>query len=60
MGLVVVTLSKKLPLLLGPLEAEAKAMDKAALFAADVGIKDAIFEGDSHVIYLALTGSTPT
>lgn len=60
MGLVVVVLRKKLPLPLGPLEAEAKAMDKAALFAADIGIRDAIFEGDSHIVYLTLTGSTPT
>ncbi|KAL0014902.1 hypothetical protein SO802_001971 [Lithocarpus litseifolius] len=60
MGLVVAILSKKLPLLLGPLEAEAKAMDEAALFAAAIGIRDAIFEGDSHVVYLTLTGSTPT
>lgn len=61
MGLVVAALSKKLPLLLGPLEAEAKAMDEAALFATNIDIRDAIFEDDSHVVYLTLlTGSTST
>ena len=60
LGLVIAALSKKLPLPLGPLEAEAKAMDEAVLFAADIGIKDAIFESDSHVVYLSLTGSTTT
>ena len=60
MGLVVTALSKKLPLPLGLLEAKAKAMDEATLFAADIGIRDAIFEGESHIVYLTLMGSTPT
>ena len=60
MGLVVTTLSKKLSLPLGLLEAKAKAMDEATLFAVDIGIRDAIFEGESHIVYLTLTGSTPT
>ena len=60
MGLVVTTLSKKLSLPLGLLEAKAIAMDEATLFAVDIGIRDAIFEGESHIVYLTLTGSTPT
>ncbi|XP_075651311.1 uncharacterized protein LOC142621828 [Castanea sativa] len=60
LGLVVVALSKKLPFPLGPLEAEAKAMDEAAFFAVDIGIRDALFESDSQAVYLTLTGTTPT
>ena len=60
MGLVVTTLSKKLSLPLGLLEAKAIAMDEATLFAVDIGIRDAIFKGESHIVYLTLTGSTPT
>lgn len=56
-GSVITTLSKHLPLPLGPLEAEAKAMDEAVLFAWDVGIRDAIFETDSSVVSDALSGS---
>lgn len=56
-GSVLTTLSKHLPLPLGPLEAEAKAMDEAVLFAWDVGIRDAIFETDSSVVSDALSGS---
>lgn len=44
----------------GSFEAEAKAMDEAAFFAADIGIRDAIFESDSQAVYLTLMGSTPT
>ena len=46
-GEVVAALSKKLAVLLGALEAEAKAMETGLQFAAEVGIRDAIFEGDS-------------
>ena len=40
-------MSKCIPLPLGPLEAEAKAMDEATLFARDVGVHDIIFELES-------------
>ena len=43
-GSVIATLSQHLHLLLGLLEAEAKAMDVAASFAWDIGIRDVIFE----------------
>ena len=36
-GSVIATLSKHLPLPLGPLEAEAKALDEATIFALDTG-----------------------
>ena len=37
-----------------PLEAEAKAMDEATLFAWDVGVMDVIFETDSISVSHAL------
>ena len=43
-GSVVAALSQHLRLPLGPLEAEAKAMDVAASFAWDIGIRDVVFE----------------
>ncbi|XP_075649680.1 uncharacterized protein LOC142620153 [Castanea sativa] len=57
-GSVIAALSKHLALPLGPLEAEAKAMDEAVLFAWDVGIREAIFETDSSVVSDAIAGST--
>ena len=57
-GSVIAALSKHLPLPLGPLEAEAKAIDKAVLFAWDVGIREAIFETDSSVVSDAIAGYT--
>lgn len=55
---MIAALSKHLPLPLGPLEAEAKAMDEAVLFAWDVGIREAIFETDSSVVSDAIAGYT--
>ncbi|KAK9991337.1 hypothetical protein SO802_026322 [Lithocarpus litseifolius] len=52
-GSVLAALSKHLPLPLGPLEAEAKAMEESISFATDIGIQEAIFETDS----LALLGA---
>ena len=46
-GSVVSGMSKCIPLPLGPLEAEAKAMDEATLFSRDVGVRDIIFELES-------------
>ena len=46
-GSVVSGMSKCIPLALGPLEAEAKAMDEATLFSRDVGVRDIIFELES-------------
>ena len=57
-GLVVAALSQHLRLPLAPLEAEAKAMDVAASFAWDMGIRDMVFETDSKVVSGALCGTT--
>ncbi|XP_075640446.1 uncharacterized protein LOC142612215 [Castanea sativa] len=46
-GSVVAAMSKRMSLALGPLEAEAKAMDEATMFARDIGAQDVIFESDS-------------
>ena len=57
-GAVIVALSKRLSLPLGPLEAEAKAVDEAVSFARDIGLQDIIFETGSTIINNALTGTT--
>ena len=54
-GSVVYGMSKCIPLPLGPLEAEAKAMDEATLFSRDVGVRDIIFELES----MAAAGRVP-
>ena len=51
---VVAALSKRLPLPLDPLEAEAKAMDEATVFAWDIGVRDVIFESDSMLVCHAM------
>ncbi|XP_075645207.1 uncharacterized protein LOC142616208 [Castanea sativa] len=56
-GLVAAAMSKHLPLPLGPLEAEGKAMDEAVSFAWDMGIMDIIFETDSRIVFDALCGT---
>ena len=43
---------------MGPLEAEAKAMEVAMLFAKDMGIHDIVFEGDSLQVRNFLKGSS--
>lgn len=53
-GLVIDALSKRLPLPLAPLEAEAKALDEATVFAWDIGVRDVIFETDSTTVYRAM------
>ena len=55
---MVAALSQHLRLPLGPLEAEAKAMDVAASFAWDIGIRDVVFEKNSKVVSGALYGTT--
>ena len=53
---VVVALSKIVNALLGALEIEAEAMEARVSFARDVGIREAVFEGDSLIICMALQG----
>ena len=55
-GRVAATLSKSLPLPLGPLEAETKALEESLLFAWGVGVWDVLFECDSKIVYDAVTG----
>ena len=53
-GDVLATLSTQLPLPLGPLEAEAQAMDVAISFAKEIGLQEVTFESDSSVLIGAL------
>ena len=57
-GQVIATLCKKLDNPLGPLEAEAKAMEIGVTFARDIGVREVTFEGDSLVICNAIHGLT--
>ena len=57
-GSVTTAMNKHLQLLLGPLEAEAKAMEEAISFAWDIGVRDVIFETDCSTISKAFNGST--
>ena len=54
---MIATLSKHLPLPLGPLEAKAKAVDEAVSFAWDIRIREVIFETDSKVVSDTLYGT---
>ncbi|XP_023922889.1 uncharacterized protein LOC112034302 [Quercus suber] len=49
-GSIIAALSKHLPLPLGPLEAEAKALDEATIFVWDIRVRDVIFETDSTTV----------
>ena len=54
-------MSKKLWVPLGPLEAEAKAMEEGIIFACDVGLQEVTFECDLELLFQALTGkATPS
>jgi len=55
-GEVIVALSKIVNAPLGAVEIEAKAMEDRVSFARDVGIREAVFEGDSLIICKALQG----
>ena len=55
-GRVAGALSQKIYAPLGPLGAEAKAMEAAVLFARDMGIQDIVFEGDSLQVCNFLRG----
>lgn len=55
-GVVIAALSKIVNAPLGAAEIEAKAMEAGVLFVRDVGIREAVFEGDSLVICKALQG----
>ena len=57
-GSVLAALSKRIPLPLGTLEAEVKAMEEAVYFARDIGLQDVMFETDSSTISGALTDTS--
>ena len=49
-GRVEAAISKSIPISLGLLEAEAKALEESIYFAWDVGVRDVIFECDSQIV----------
>ena len=53
---VITALSKIVNAPLGAAKIEAKAMEVGVLFARDMGIREAVFEGDSLIICKALQG----
>ena len=57
-GSMAVAMSKRMPLPLGPLEAEAKALDETTMFARDIGVQGVIFESDSRIACHALADPT--
>ncbi|XP_075662879.1 uncharacterized protein LOC142632326 [Castanea sativa] len=54
-GLVIAAMSEKIPQLLQPTEIEAMAAIRALEFAREVGISEAVLEGDSLLVIKALT-----
>ena len=58
MGGVLAALGMQLLLPLGPIEAEAKAMDVAISFAKDIGLREVTFESDSSVLIGALSDTS--
>ena len=59
-GRLEAVLSRKIPVPMVEVEAEAKAFETGLLFAKDVGVRDVIPKGDSLVVYNALCNiSTP-
>ena len=55
-GVVIAALSKLVNAPLEAVEIEAKAMKSGVIFTWDVGIREAMFEGDSLTICRALQG----
>ena len=55
-GVVVAAMSRKLYYPLGALAIKAKALGIRVTFAEDVGLRDAVFEGDSQLVLNAVHG----
>ena len=58
-GCLMGAMSKKLPFPLGPLEADARAMEEGIILARDLGFNEVIIEGDAKTIMDALANSDP-
>ena len=59
-GQVEATLSKNLPILLGPIEIEAKSLEEGVLFVWDISVQDVVLESDSKMVVVALIGTSET
>ena len=59
-GLVIASMAARVPQLLQPIEIEALAAYRALEFAREVGISDAVLEGDSSLVMTALASKTPS
>ena len=53
-GQMEAAMSKRLPISLGTLESETKALEEGVLFAWDVGVREVVFKSDSKIIIDAL------
>ena len=58
-GCLMGAMSKKLPFPLGPLEAEAQAIEEGVILAWELGLSKVVVEGDVKTIMVALTESAP-
>ena len=57
-GLVIASMATRIPQQLRPVKIEALAASKALEFARELGIADAVLEGDSQVVMMALKSKT--
>ena len=58
-GQLLGAIRKKLPLLLGALEVEAKAVEEGILLSRDLGLREVIVEGDAMIVMTALSSPNP-
>ncbi|XP_075653510.1 uncharacterized protein LOC142623911 [Castanea sativa] len=58
-GLLMGAMSKKIPFPLGPLEAEARAVEEGIGFAKDLGLNEVFIEGDAKNLMHAHANSDP-